>query len=118
MKKCLQGFTIHLNTIWGDRLNYRLYFALVATEEICSDMTGFIGCMSFSMEELLAREGPWPNSWWMLPQTVGLFGHEAVEKVVSPDEMMPGSVTHIIIAGRSQANMMVSLVLLLSNCAQ
>jgi len=81
---------------------------MVAQEIISSDETGFMGCMSFTLDEIFERRGPWPEWWWMLPQTSGIFGHQFIEQAVAEDSQVSGVKDHMVISGRVGPNMMIN----------
>jgi len=66
-----------------------------------------MGCMSFTLDEIFERRGPWPEWWWMLPQTSGIFGHQFIEQAVAEDSQVSGVKDHMVISGRVGPNMMV-----------
>ena len=69
-----------------------------------------MGCMSFTLDEIFERRGPWPEWFWLLPQTSGIFGHEHIERQVVDDSQAPGMKEHMVVSGRVRANMMVGWV--------
>ena len=101
-----EDFLFVLNKIWHELDEYRLYIALVAKENVCSDGTGFLGCMSFSLREVYAKRGPWPEWWWMLPQSSGFLSHQHVDKAVTEDPSIVKE--QVVISGRSRANMQIN----------
>lgn len=103
-----ESYTFPLASIWGNKLKaLRLYVAVVADEVVCSDGTGCVGCMSFSMEDLANKKGQWPDQFWLLSQTEGLYTFEEVKKQVTFDAEN-ASLTHIVIGGRVRANLSIN----------
>lgn len=101
-----EDFLFVVNSIWKELDDYRLYIALVSKEKTCSDGTGFLGCLSFSLREVYSKRGPWPEWWWLLPQSSGFLSHEHVDKQVTEDRSIPRD--QVVINGRSRANMMIN----------
>lgn len=103
-----ESYTFPLASVWGKKLkSLRLYVALVADEVVCSDGTGCIGCMSFPLDGpngIVNKKGQWPDQYWLLSQTEGLYTYEDVKKSVTFDSEN-ATLTHIVVSGRVRANL-------------
>lgn len=103
-----ESFIFPLNDKWGDALGgLRLYVALVADEVVCSDGTGCIGCMSISLNDIVNKKGQWPDEFWLLSQTEGLYSYEDVKREVTLDNEN-ATLTHVVVKGRVRANLAIN----------
>jgi len=69
--------------------------------------TGCIGCMSFPLDGpngIVNKKGQWPDQYWLLSQTEGLYTYEDVKKSVTFDSEN-ATLTHIVVSGRVRANL-------------
>ena len=72
--------------------------------------TGCIGCMSFALDGpngIVNKKGQWPDQYWLLSQTEGLYTYEDVKKSVTFDSEN-STLTHMVVSGRVRANLGVS----------
>lgn len=104
-----EEFTIDLSEAWPMLDEFRLYVVATATVPVCSDGSGFLGCTSFSIEDVFNQsgasaenEGQRPRWWWLFSQEMGLHRNAPVEMMIVNSDPRTAE-PDITIGGRSDA---------------
>ena len=78
-----QAFEFELDELKEHVPNLRLYIALMASLPISKDGSGFLGCMSFSVADLVSQSTEsLPKLFWLLNKTQGISRYVPVEHAI------------------------------------
>ena len=79
----VQAFEFEMDELKEHIPNLRLYIAIMASLPISKDGSGFLGCMSFSIADLVSQSTEsLPKLFWLLNKTQGISRYVPVEHAI------------------------------------